>query len=261
MFLFFVAMGMMLSATVAQVSVWDGTHTAWTNGAGTQSNPYLIETAQHLAYLAVYVNNGTEEVHFKIVGKDKYWKLTTDIDLNSMQWDPIGFYNGTFDQYFFGGHFDGGGHTIANLVTSGKQRAGLFGQMDGGSVKNVGIIGNTSISAEVEMNSYYDAVSYAGGIVGYVSGSSSIENCNNTGNVSAVSSNSTYASYSYSGGIVGYSNGNIENCYNSGNISASSAPSVSYSCAGGITGRSNGSIVRANASKKVSLCKIFRRRR
>ena len=159
-FLIFVAMGMMLSATVAQVSVWDGTHTAWTNGAGTQSNPYLIETAQHLAYLAVYVNNGTEAVD-DVVGSGKYWKLTTNINLNSLEWNPIGhYYYSGGNHYSFGGHFDGDGYTVTNLIVSDALYAGLFGHMCGGSVKNVGIIGNSSISS----NSDYQ--NCAGGIVG-----------------------------------------------------------------------------------------------
>ena len=49
-------MCVMLSATIAQVSTWDGTHTTWTNGNGTEANPYLIENAQQLAHLAYEVN-------------------------------------------------------------------------------------------------------------------------------------------------------------------------------------------------------------
>jgi len=214
-FLFFVAMFVMISATVAQTSVWDGTHTTWTNGTGTESNPYLIENAQQLAYLAYYVNNGTDAVE-NVVGSGKFWKLTTNIDLNSLSWEPIGFLNDYTDYYFFGGHFDGNGHTVANLVTSEKQRAGFFGMMKDGSVKNVGIIGNSSI--------FSDYSGIAGGIVGHVTGSFTINNCYNTGTIS---------SYLFSGGIIGnigIGNVTIDNCYNTGNVSATDN-------AGGIVGR------------------------
>ena len=97
--LFFVAMCVMLSATVAQVSVWDGTHTIWTNGNGTSNNPYLIENAQQLAYLANYVNSGTNANADKIVGTNNYWKLTINIDLNGLQWTPIGYWNSATDYY------------------------------------------------------------------------------------------------------------------------------------------------------------------
>ena len=36
----------------AQVSTWDGTWELWTHGTGTASDPFLIENAQQLAYLA-----------------------------------------------------------------------------------------------------------------------------------------------------------------------------------------------------------------
>ena len=32
----------------AQVSVWDGTYAPWTNGTGTETDPFLIENAQQL---------------------------------------------------------------------------------------------------------------------------------------------------------------------------------------------------------------------
>jgi len=201
-FLFFVAMCIMLSATVAQ-SVWDGTHTTWTNGTGTENNPYLIENAAHLAHLAYYVNNGQTTL-------GKYWKLTTDIDLNSLQWTPIG-----NTSYPFGGHFDGTGKTIADMhINSTTLSAGLFGEVNGSSVKNIGIIGNSSIAI----------AAYAGGIIGYATGSLTIENCYNIGGVSSSSN---------AGGIIGYINsGNviITDCYNYGNIFAE------YNNASGIVG-------------------------
>ena len=212
--LFFVAMCMMLSVTVAQ-SVWDGTHTIWTNGSGTETDPYLLENAAQLAYLAVYVNNGTEAVGH-VVGVGKYWKLTADVDLNSLEWTPIGYYESQTNHYEFGGNFDGNWHTVANLVVSGVQYAGLFGRMNGGSMKNIGIIGNSSVSSSADLNSI------AGGIVGCTFGSVIIENCYNTGDITIAT---------ISGGIVGHSSDNlsINNCYNTGNVSSSDY-------AGGIVG-------------------------
>ena len=110
-------LGLSINSAEAQTSVWDGTYTTWTNGTGTQTDPYLIETAQQLAYLAVYVNNGTGAVNY-IVGSGKYWKLTTDVNLNSLSWTPVGYYNSETDHYEFGGHFNGDNHIVVNLVTS-----------------------------------------------------------------------------------------------------------------------------------------------
>ena len=201
-FVFFVAMFVMISATVAQVSVWDGTHSTWTQGTGTESNPYLIENAKQLAYLTVYINGGG-------ASSGQYWKLIIDIDLNGLQWTPIG------NDYYhpFSGHFYGDGHTIANLVVSVDYYAGLFGRISGGSMKDIGIIGSSSVSATPGDGNY----AYAGGIVGDAEGNTVIDNCYNTGGVSSSSDLDSYA-----GGIVGQAvNVTINNCYNTGSVSSS----------------------------------------
>jgi hypothetical protein len=137
----------MFAATNAngQTDVWDGSHTTWTNGAGTQSNPYLIENAEQLAHLAYVVNNGIGSGSGEIVGAGQYWKLTTNINLNgsqSFQWNPIGL---PYFNYYFGGNFDGNGHTISNLFVDNWVSGGLFAKAFGATIKNLGIIGNSSI--------------------------------------------------------------------------------------------------------------------
>jgi len=204
--------------TVAQISVWDGTNTVWINGSGTVAQPYLIESAAHLAHLAVYVNNGTGANPERIVGENTFWKLTTNIDFNSRSWTPIG-NNLAFDEgYFFGGHFDGNEYTIANLATDGDlYYAGLFGSMKGGSVKNTGIIGTSSIAS----NRAFDAGAIAGKAENVT-----ITNCYNTGNI-------VHEKLVWFGGIIGTGNDlTISNCYNTGNISTSTLNPY----AGGIIG-------------------------
>ena len=213
----------------AQTSVWDGSHTSWTKGDGTQANPYQIENAAQLAHLAYIVNNGIGASSGRIVGANTYWKLMTDIDLkgsDSFQWTPIGYYNSTSDYYSFGGNFDGNNHTIANLFinTTTLQYIGLFGYTDGASIKNTGITGSTSVTTSVSTNAC------AGGIVGYAN-NTIFDNCYNTGNISASYTSTSYSASS--GGIAGYAVGSgttINNCYNTGNISSSPVTSyLSYS--------------------------------
>ena len=222
---------------LAQTSVWDGTYTAFTNGTGTQSDPYLIESAQHLAYLAYLVNNGMGTGSNNTIGENLYYKMTTDIDLNgsaSFQWTPIGYYDSITDYYCFGGHFDGDGHTIANLYINSStiQRAGLFGILNGGSIQNVGIIGNSSITLSGSSASGY----YAGAIAGYCNGGAIINKVYNTGAVTTSASASS--SSSYSGGIIGYDIGSISinNSYNTGAIAAFALSSYCDSYSGGIIG-------------------------
>ena len=217
-------------ATKAQTDVWDGTAVAWTQGDGTQANPYLIQSAENLAYLANLVNNGTS------VAGD-YYRLMVDIDLNgsqTFQWTPIG--NAT---YSFAGNFDGNNHTISNLFinTSLLQYTGLFGTASNAKIENVGITGQSSITNTTNNSSSGGIVGYCpsdtltimncyntgnisgnkgGGIVGYIGSTTTITNCYNTGNI--------YSSFGNSGGIVGlissyFSTTTITNCYNTGNIS------------------------------------------
>ncbi|MBE8951553.1 MAG: hypothetical protein SR1Q7_00205 [Quinella sp. 1Q7] len=156
-----------------EVSIWDGTvgtvHAA-VDGVIT------ITTAQQLAALAKAVNNGTNFRGITI-------KLGADIDLNNIDWTPIGNYDNRFQ-----GTFDGDGHTIRNLKTSiNEDYVGLFGYVDGGIVKNVTLI-NFDVSGDY---------SYVGGLVGFNDGGTI------TGNTVVGTANGTTTTFSDVGGLVG----------------------------------------------------------
>lgn len=40
---------------------WDGTSDIWTKGDGTAANPYLVETAEQLAFISEMVNGGVTD--------------------------------------------------------------------------------------------------------------------------------------------------------------------------------------------------------
>ena len=70
----------------AQVSVWDGSYDPYdTIHAGTEDDPILIENAAQLAYMSQLIYCSQDP---------KYYKLTTDIDIDHKPWCPIG-NNGT----------------------------------------------------------------------------------------------------------------------------------------------------------------------
>jgi hypothetical protein len=200
------AMAAMLPVNLkAQVSVWDGTYAPWTNGTGTESDPFLIENAQQLAYLANRVNNGLDAGGGHVSNHDLHYKLMTDVNLNgseSFQWTPIGYWISATNYYSFGGHFDGNNHTVSGLyITSFADRVGFFGYTDGATIKNLSVDGDTIVGFN------------AGGIVGFVE-TTTIENCNNACNITA-------RSYSGGGGIIGFCENStliINNCYNTGEI-------------------------------------------
>ena len=181
-------------------SIWDGTSEFWTQGSGTESNPYLIQNARQLACLAEFVNAGNSY-------DNTYFRLTTDVYIDStIAWQPIGISN----TFYFGGHFDGNNHTVTlYLVTPDLPYSGLFGYAKNGSISNLtsaGLVRRTGTG---------DA--YAGGICGY--SASSFNNCHNSANVS--SSSLTGTAKPYSGGLCGYSTASFLNCHNTGSISSS----------------------------------------
>ncbi len=127
----------------AEVKKWDGSvATGFENGNGSEIFPYLIANASQLAYLAQTTNSGTDY-------SGKYFLLDGDIDLNHMEWTPIG--NGAHP---FNGYLDGKEHTISNLkITKGinfevsleiigtvkKYAIGLFGRCENAVIKNLTI--------------------------------------------------------------------------------------------------------------------------
>ena len=100
-------------------SIWDGSvASSFASGNGSGDDPYRIESADQLAYLAAQVNSGEEYT-------DKYFVLKCDIDLNNIEWTPIG--SGNIDRYYFEGHFDGCGATISNLKLTSKKNCAIIG--------------------------------------------------------------------------------------------------------------------------------------
>lgn len=141
---------------------------------------YQIGTPSELLWLADHVNkvNGNQDA-----------VLTADINMNGIEWTPIG----TKDKAFQG-EFDGRGHVITNLTVndSSLEYAGLFGYVSRFSnpaiIKNLGVVGK------------FSGGEYVGGIAGY-SEKSEITNCFFIGTVSGTNTN-------------GIANGDaIKNCY------------------------------------------------
>lgn len=115
--LLFAMLGILANAQTS----WDGTATTWTKGDGTNTNPYLIENGQHLAYLSEQVRNG--ETY-----KDICFKLADNLDMGAdadHKFTPIGFYDKYMDtevqggmidnSKYFLGQFDGNNKKIDNI--------------------------------------------------------------------------------------------------------------------------------------------------
>ena len=116
-------------------------------------------------------------------------KLGANIDMNNATWTPIGKGNNVFS-----GTFDGQGYTISNLSIGNGNEMGLFGKVNGATIKNL-TINNAKVLTQ-------------GASIGVVVGSGiglKLENVKVTGLVQVTGNN-------YVGGIVGYAYGKYTNC-------------------------------------------------
>ncbi len=156
------------------------------SGAGTKADPWLITNATELVQLADCLNSsGAAPMDAEDYGAGNfygyYFKLTSDIDLSGIEWDAIGHSGNTY----FAGNFDGGGHTISNLNSTGTKTfdydsnthdasfycvGGLFGWCAFNEISNITVKNANVVAIGVE------AMSYAGGIMA-VPYSCKVTNC------------------------------------------------------------------------------------
>ena len=177
-------------------------------GSGSENDPWVISYRTQLDMLASRVNTGQGDEYASSGYNGKFFKLGNDIaypyetawdnnHLGENNYTAIGNLSG-----YFCGTFDGDGHTVSGIriyknghSNDGDNNQGLFGIVDGGTVKNV-TLSNTNIIG----------YRYTGGIVGYLR-NGTIENCHVGDDVSI------HANLRYGGGIVGHVYaGTVKNC-------------------------------------------------
>ena len=158
-------------------------------GTGTQSDPYLIRTAEQMNTIGAASGDW-----------NKNFQLRADIDLGEYTGTAFNII-GTDAERSFNGIFDGNDHTISNLSlrTTHQWCTGLFGCVSG-QIKNLGLI-DPDVFAQ-------------GGKVGSLVGDlnqGSVTSCYVEG--ASVSGNN------YIGGLVGSTSGRISYCYSTGTVS------------------------------------------
>ena len=212
---------------------------------------YVLNSAEELAGLAAIVNGtavapvatyaaGSAET-IKNNFKGKTIKLGANIDLNDIEWTPIG-----NNPNPFLGNFDGQGYTVSNLMVSNEGWAGLIGHAGIGSavtINNVTIDGATIFSNRM-----------AGAVVGQVYGS--MDNCHVKNATIIVTPNAVGDSYDNGdkvGGIVGWIGDNGNNRTLS-NCTAEDVSLSGYRDIGGIVGYvASSTTVKANAVSNVTI--------
>ena len=167
-------------------------------GKGTEAEPFILKTADHLAWFRDYVNAGKTSACAKIADDVEAIDMSTvchaadaEKQVAELSWTPIGSkkYQGTFD---------GNGKTIRNLfISSTSNEIGFFGCAADCRIKNI-----TFDNAKVKGNDNCST-----GILAGYAGSCVIENIKTTESCSVEGKEET-------GGIAGRANGNISNCEN-----------------------------------------------
>ena len=171
---------------------------AGVTGNGTEAEPFILKTADHLAWFRDYVNVGKVSACAKIADEVEVidmssvcHKADAEKQVAELSWTPIGSkkYQGTFD---------GNGKTIRNLfISSTSNEIGFFGCAADCRIKNI-----TFDNAKVKGNDNCST-----GILAGYAGSCVIENIKTTESCSVEGKEET-------GGIAGRANGNISNCEN-----------------------------------------------
>lgn len=198
-------------------------------GSGTSGDPFKITTAQDLKDFSSYISKG--------VLSNEYFSLgDNDIDCEGLtDFEPIDPFTGTFD---------GNNKTISGLIiTTSKYYVGLFGQVNGGIVKNL-TLDNLTIEGGTEV----------GGIAGTLYGDNGkITNCKvNNSTITC----GEHAQNPEVGGIAGRISAEISNC----EVSASTITAITDNTessgataeAGGIVGHAEGGEISSCITKSTT---------
>ena len=169
-------------------------------GKGTEAEPFVLKTAEHLAWFREFVNEGNMEACAKIADDVKEidmstvcHKADTEKQVTELSWIPIG-----NSDKMYRGTFDGNGKTISNLyINATSDYTGFFGYAEKGSIKNI-----TFDNAKVKSTDNL----YTGILAGFEE-LCIIENIKTLANCSVEGKDDV-------GGIAGRASGDIGNCEN-----------------------------------------------
>ena len=196
---------------------------------GSQDNPYVISTPEHLLRLSQIVNGGmawnsiqntvtagvciAPQTTAKATSrdyKDAYFLVTVDIDMSGYistdgvyNFLPIGAVMQNQTELPFSATFDGGDNTITYVYNVGSfynvdgartNYVGLFGYLNGATISNLKVASNGGLS--ITDNSGIVGIEYVGGIAGYAVDSTLYN--------SVLAYGGWVRGETYVGGIVGY---------------------------------------------------------
>ena len=220
----------------------------FTDGKGTEAEPFLIANEEQLRYLSSSVN---ADVDWSGI----YFKQTANITLKDGDWQPIGWtinaeINGKKTQvcaYPFRGNYDGGNYTIYNLTIGTKDAptdqaaSGLFGLTSGELKSNDKPTGEEQVirlsnihleNVNINVATRYET--FTGGLVGSGQYGIYIDNCSVTGAINTT----TQESFCRGGGIAAsVLRGAVTNCW--ADVDINSVTDSNHVYIGGLYGMDN----------------------
>ena len=192
-------------------------------GEGTKESPYQITNAEELAWFRDTVNNGTADIHAR---------LLHDIDLKNVSWEPIG-----TQEHPYNGTFDGNAYTIKNFRLGDYtkpdeiSKKGLFGRIGtGGTIQDL-VVKVDHMGSTMNANNFN--VTKCGLIAAY-----------NAGTIQRCSARVNYTLYvTGEFGVIAYQNsGTIENCLSAVGAGTSGIRIPDEASAAGIAYENSGAI-------------------
>ena len=171
------------------------------------------------------------------------WKkagLATDIDLQGIDWEPLGSKEKPFDKVL-----DGGGHSISNFNISNRKYIGFIGYAVSAYISNLNLKEFLIQSEDVDSE-------YVGSIIAY-SVAGALENCSSNGKIIIKTNNSLHNIFI--GGLVGNDSSYIKKCYSNVDMDISlngNNQDALNSYIGGISGK-NYSIEESFSQSKISV--------
>lgn len=206
----FTALFVFVAALTASAQAWDGTAAIWTNGDGTEANPYLIETPANLAYLSTSVS-ATETY------EGKFFKVANELNMGAdagKVFRPIGKFDNAFNpstmqqednSVYFKGTFDGNNKPIRNLMIQLAEEGDLGGTGLFAAINSPARIHNVILSNSVQVAGGLET----GSLVGHMT-DGLVENILFQGRLKGT--------MNCSGIVAVADNGVIRNCFNTGII-------------------------------------------
>lgn len=176
---------------VSKIDYWDGTKaSSFASGTGTEADPYIIKTAEQLAFACLgQTPTSSTGKYFKVDDSVKIFVLQPEniVDLDTLMGlstpeevktyltglSGVKNWHLQFNRQSFNGYFDGNGATIyglyvdtVNTTNASKDDCGLFPQFDGGVKNPDGSITPSVCKNLAVKNSYYLSNRRLGGITG-----------------------------------------------------------------------------------------------